>query len=895
MYEPRSYPGNILYNGCAYIIFGYSNVYTDVTSIMRLNLSDPEFKWENMSISFEESNKDIVPRDAFAFAMGSSKFYIFSGYISLYGILDNSLIEFDLTQTPLTYKILSEAYTNPDARESHSLCVLGGLFYLFGGTDGTNYLNDLWVYNPEGKSWESINSEGATPTSRSGHAADSEGNIMVIFGGEGTTGYLGDMYQYNTISNAWTLISPSSNTMPNARTGACLKMHMPYIFIYGGLANSGLSSELWVFDVGTNEYTLVYDGTNSSPTKASRPSCDIKIDDYGNINFITMYGVGSGETPLGDVDSFNFTTQKWTKLYTTNGGTPDSNRSKAIIKLLDNSLLVMCGEAWGINVYNEFYILDLTTQNITRIGYLNNYYFYDGAYVYYAKNIYSHGGGTVYGRTMRPMIVTPVFANITLDNSDISPSPYLCSPGTYTSGNTCIKCSKGYYADKYGSSECTPCPLGTFNPSSGSSSLRQCYPCDEGSYGDKEGASYCKNCPYGTICVVGTQAPIYDVIELKSKSTQPKMYSNADGDSQSAVVIMVIAVLVVSLVGLTIFIIIKPEKLKLRNIDLYSGNHNYKKDSVMKLKKTDCGGIFTIIFLVVAIIIILSYAINYQLNNIQETKTLVPLVALEDEASTFPALINVSTTLFNYGGHCKTGNSCHESISFTTTSITYDSLELSCYINNGNNCTIALVCKKCVIDAGAVVQLNLLEASSYTSAIISNVSSFSSIPDKISGIYQVLLPEAGQVFRGYNPNKFYLTMTPSLFRSYVSTWPDKLTGYHVSMDQPSSGGSQYTITDLPFSSDLRIQIWLVKNDNSLYTTRSTKQTVFLLISTMLGSVFGAMSAIGGAMRIFEKSWISIKKNHQRQSIIKEIYKRTIYLNDKDSVGTEDSSKDLVIT
>ena len=72
-----------------------------------------------------------------------------------------------------------------------------------------------------------------------------------------------------------------------------------------------------------------------------------------------------------------------------------------------------------------------------------------------------------------------------------------CSAGTYSAtGMSCTTCSAGSYSAA-GASSCTVCPAGTYNSSTGSTSVSSCTACSAGSY-SAAGASSCTVCPAGT-------------------------------------------------------------------------------------------------------------------------------------------------------------------------------------------------------------------------------------------------------------------------------------------------------------------------------------------------------------------------------------------------------------
>jgi Ca2+/Na+ antiporter len=69
----------------------------------------------------------------------------------------------------------------------------------------------------------------------------------------------------------------------------------------------------------------------------------------------------------------------------------------------------------------------------------------------------------------------------------------------------------------------------------------------------------------------------------------------------------------------------------LRNIDMYTQQHNYEEDQPIYIRKTLIGGVFTTAFIFAALAIGSSMLISYGIDNIRETKGLVPYAALEQE------------------------------------------------------------------------------------------------------------------------------------------------------------------------------------------------------------------------------------------------------------------------
>lgn len=88
-------------------------------------------------------------------------------------------------------------------------------------------------------------------------------------------------------------------------------------------------------------------------------------------------------------------------------------------------------------------------------------------------------------------------------------------------------------------------------------------------------------------------------------------------------------------------------------IDFYQDQHNYAIKESMMLKKTAYRGFFTLIFFSFVAIAIGLSIIQYDLNNIIENKSFVPLLVLETQVIKFSAsYFHISTSFHGYGDSC---------------------------------------------------------------------------------------------------------------------------------------------------------------------------------------------------------------------------------------------------
>jgi hypothetical protein len=89
---------------------------------------------------------------------------------------------------------------------------------VWGGYDGSSYLNSGARYTPGTDSWNATSLSNA-PTGRAGHTAVWTGSIVVVWGGgDASSSGLTSGGRYNPASDAWIGATSMSNA-PSARSG----------------------------------------------------------------------------------------------------------------------------------------------------------------------------------------------------------------------------------------------------------------------------------------------------------------------------------------------------------------------------------------------------------------------------------------------------------------------------------------------------------------------------------------------------------------------------------------------------------------------------------------------------------------------------------------------------
>ncbi|TVY42870.1 Tip elongation aberrant protein [Lachnellula subtilissima] len=170
-----------------------------------------------------------------------SKIYVFGGQVE--GYFMNDLVAFDLNalQVPTNrWEMLIRTTDDvaapgiPPARTNHSIVTYNEKLYLFGGTNGYQWFNDVWCYDPQTNTWSSLDCIGYIPAPREGHAAAIVDDVMYIFGGrteEGTD--LGDLAAFRISSRRWYTFQ-NMGPSPSSRSGHSMTAFGKQVVVLAG-------------------------------------------------------------------------------------------------------------------------------------------------------------------------------------------------------------------------------------------------------------------------------------------------------------------------------------------------------------------------------------------------------------------------------------------------------------------------------------------------------------------------------------------------------------------------------------------------------------------------------------------------------------------------------------
>jgi N-acetylneuraminic acid mutarotase len=276
---------------------------------------------------------------------------------------------------------------NPCGREAGARWKdASGNFWLFGGVHynsahNTEYLSDLWKYNPSINQWTFVKGDSiagqagnygtiGTPSItnkpgariRSVSWTDLNGNFWMFggngYGSIGQSGVLNDLWKYDPTNNQWTWINGSSNAnqagtygtlgassagnIPGARSAAGSWTDASgNLWMFGGYgfdhtSSFGALSDLWMFNISTNQWTWV-NGNNLSDQNGIYGTISIQsslnkpggrfgpitwADASGNLWLSSGSGfaaTNSTNQNLNDLWKYNISTNQWTWIKGSNG------------------------------------------------------------------------------------------------------------------------------------------------------------------------------------------------------------------------------------------------------------------------------------------------------------------------------------------------------------------------------------------------------------------------------------------------------------------------------------------------------------------------------------------------------------------------------------------------
>ena len=327
----------------------------------------------------------VVPprRSGAASVVVKGKLYMFGGYGGGTGRLDDFYSFSFSSGSWERVEVLSSS--KPGCRENNGV-VIGdsSRMYLFGGYNGSSWLNDLWMFDIDVRGWTCIQDSSDDPSEELGHQGAALGRLerrraegsttggntasgltsrstgpsrrfgyvsvvhddkFVLFGGFDGSRWLNDMFEFDLRTNAWKTVE-ASGTLPSVRSCPAWAKDDRYVYIHGGYDGVERKADFFACDLSTYEWTEL-PCRGSVPSPRYFHSCCIhgsKLYTYGGYN---------GSDRLADMFAYDFETCHWSEVDCSAGDRP-SGRSSLVAQVHENSLYIFGGYN-GSTVLNDFY------------------------------------------------------------------------------------------------------------------------------------------------------------------------------------------------------------------------------------------------------------------------------------------------------------------------------------------------------------------------------------------------------------------------------------------------------------------------------------------------------------------------------------------------------------
>jgi len=149
-------------------------------------------------------------------------------------------------RSPVTGKDL-----RPKARGYHTANMVGSKLIIYGGSDGGECFNDVWVYDVETHAWKAVN----IPVTyrRLSHTATIVGSYLFVIGGHDGNEYSDDVLLLNLVTMAWDK-RRVYGLPPSGRGYHGTVLHDSRLLMIGGFDGGEVFGDVWVLELAVHSY-----------------------------------------------------------------------------------------------------------------------------------------------------------------------------------------------------------------------------------------------------------------------------------------------------------------------------------------------------------------------------------------------------------------------------------------------------------------------------------------------------------------------------------------------------------------------------------------------------------------------------------------------------------------
>ncbi|EFQ25554.1 kelch domain-containing protein [Colletotrichum graminicola] len=219
-------------------------------------LDTTNFRWHRPKITGER-----VPskRRAHTACLYKNGIYIFGGGDGVRAL--NDVWRLDVSDmNKMSWKLVSgpERIPPPGVRETrpkprgyHTANMVGSKLIIFGGSDGGECFNDVWVYDVDAHIWKAV----SIPQTfrRLSHTATLVGSYLFVIGGHDGNEYSNDVLLLNLVTMTWDR-RRVYGLPPSGRGYHGTVLYDSRLFVIGGFDGSEVFSDVWMLELAVHAY-----------------------------------------------------------------------------------------------------------------------------------------------------------------------------------------------------------------------------------------------------------------------------------------------------------------------------------------------------------------------------------------------------------------------------------------------------------------------------------------------------------------------------------------------------------------------------------------------------------------------------------------------------------------
>lgn len=240
------------------VVFGGGDgpaYYNDVYVLDTVN-----FRWHRPRIV---GDRTPSPRRAHTACLYKNGIYMFGGGDGIRAL--NDIWRLDVTDVnKMSWKLVSGPSTNsssngtptkdigrPKARGYHTANMVGSKLIIYGGSDGGECFNDVWVYDVDTHFWKAVH----IPVTfrRLSHTSTIVGSYLFVIGGHDGNEYSNDVLLLNLVTMTWDK-RRVYGLPPSGRGYHGTVLHDSRLVVIGGFDGSEVFSDVWILELAVHAY-----------------------------------------------------------------------------------------------------------------------------------------------------------------------------------------------------------------------------------------------------------------------------------------------------------------------------------------------------------------------------------------------------------------------------------------------------------------------------------------------------------------------------------------------------------------------------------------------------------------------------------------------------------------